>query len=159
MGSPRYVHDASKYPPCPPLPPPLSRPHLFSPLLGIVALPVVMCMHDELCIGNRETEHGGASLDPETALLRYVLDAHRPLLHIHTHDDGRALGGPLASTWEVQRSRSRMKLNPPLLSQHFSTSSRSDIQRRERKARTRTYSLLTWNDTAHCAFTDSTPGK
>ena len=94
----------------------------YSPLsLVFVALSVVTRMHDELCIGNRETEHGGASLDPETALLRYVLDAHRPLVHIYTHDEGRALGGPLASTWEVQRSRSRMKLNPPPLSRHFST--------------------------------------
>ena len=71
--------------------------------MGAVALPVVMHMHDGLCIGNRETEHGGASSDPETALLRYVLDAHRPLVlvHMHTHDEGRALGGPPASTWEV----------------------------------------------------------
>ena len=58
----------------------------------------------QLCIGNRETEHGGASSDPETALLRYVLDAHRPLVHIYTHDEGRALGGPPASVCKVQRS-------------------------------------------------------
>ena len=123
-------------------------PNLTYPPLSLVfvALPVVTRMHDELCIGDREMEHRRASSDPETALLRYVLGTHRPLLHMHTHDEERALGGPPFSTWKVQRSRSRIKSNPPLLCQHISTSgvrsvplhtsllSRSNSQRRERKA-------------------------
>ena len=43
-----------------------------------------MRMYGQLCIGNRETEHGAASSDLETAQVRYVLDAHLPLVHMHT---------------------------------------------------------------------------
>ena len=82
----------------------------YSPLSsGAVALPVVMRMHDDLCIGNRETEHGGARSDPETALLRYVVTYSILIVRLYTStrttkDEGRALGGPPASVCKVHRS-------------------------------------------------------
>ena len=86
-------------------------PHLtYSPLSSVsVALLVVLRMHDELCIGNRETEYGGASSDPETALLRYVVTYSILIVRLYTStrttkDEGRALGGPPASVCKVQHS-------------------------------------------------------
>ena len=50
--------------------------------------------------------------------------------YTHMHGRIRGLGGPQASTWKVQRSRScsRITLNPPLLAQHLSVSGARSVQ-------------------------------
>ena len=109
MGSPRYVHLSTR-PVCLSL---RCFPNLtYSPLSSgaVASLPVVMRMHDDLCIGNRETEHGGARSDPETALLRYVVTYSMLIVHFYTYT--RTTMGAHSADLQLQPGRFNLHVHP-----------------------------------------------